>query len=185
MISLASGLPILQVGERGISEYSPEWLETSVRAAAERAGHDEWWFASDIVRSLFVYLRDRFNATVITVGELFEKLRLTLSALGFQDIAGQLRDQVPPFKISLIRMANEAAKGGSYELSFFQRLGRQVDEAVQTGATVVHATGIKAAVRKLRGARRWTTRCDVLQEEIMGFVRQRAKQREGITLHVV
>ncbi len=185
MISLASGLPLLQIGDRGVSEYSSEWLETSIRRAAEEAGHAEWWFAPDIVRSLFLYLKERFQSTVITVNQLFEKLRLTLTALGFQDIAKHLHDQVPPYKISLLQIASEASVSGSYELSFFQRLGASLDEAVVTGTDLIHAHGIKSAVRKLCGARRWGPSCERLQKEILAFMEERAGREASLTLRIV
>ena len=37
MIALASGLPLLQLGDRQIAGYSPEWLEHSIQQAAAQA----------------------------------------------------------------------------------------------------------------------------------------------------
>lgn len=184
MISIASGLPLLQVGDRGISEYSSEWLETSIRSAAEQAGHAEWWFATDVVRSLFLYLKERFHSNVITVNELFEKIRLTLEALGFQDIAIHLHDQVPPCRISLVQVAHEAWMSGSYELCFFQRLGTCLDEAVATGTDTIHLCGLKPATKKLRGAKRWSPACAQLHQEILVFIDRRARGKEALTLQV-
>jgi hypothetical protein len=184
MISFASGLPLLQVGDRGVSDYSSEWLETSVRAAAAEAGHDEWWFATDIVRSLFLYLKERFHASVITVNELFEKLRLTLVALGFNDIADHLHDEVPPVAISLVRLANEAMVSGAYEFRFFQRLEESLDSALGAETKVVQVQGLKTAVRRLCGAKRWSPACEKLHKEILTFMRSRVEGQPTLKLHV-
>jgi hypothetical protein len=184
MISLASGLPVLQIGDRGVSHYSSDWLETSIRSAAAEAGHEGWWFATDIVRSLFLYLRDRFQDTVITVNQLFDKLRLTLSALGFQDIATHLHDQVPPCQISLMQLASEAETNGFYELHFFRRLGESIDEAVATGTPLISTTGLRRAVRRLCGAKRWSPRCERLYQDTLTFIRNRTSAHEAVRVQI-
>ncbi len=184
MISFASGLPVLQVGDCGVSDYSSEWLETSIRSAAAEAGHGEWWFATDIVKSLFLYLKERFDSSVITVGELFEKLRLTLTALGFNDIASHLHDEIPPMAISLVRMANEASVSGGYELSFFRRLAESLDAAVGSETRVIHMRGLKPAVRRLCGAKRWSPSCEALHGEILTFVQRRMDGFSAVNLQI-
>ena len=184
MISLASGLPVLQIGDRCVSHYSSEWLETSIRSAAEEAGHEGWWFASDIVRSLFLYLRDCFQDTVITVNQLFEKLRLTLSALGFQDIATHLLDQVPPCRISLMQLATDAEMNGFYELHFFRKLGESLDEAIATGTHLVSTSGLRRAVRVLCGAKRWSPSCESLYQDTLTFIRDRTAAHDAVQVQI-
>ena len=178
MISLASGLPLLQIDDRCIAGYSPEWLEQSIQKAAAQAGHEKWWFASDIVKSLFLYLRERFEATVITLSELFGKLRATLEMLGFQDIAARLVDQVPPMRVSLTEIARKAS-AGTYELDFFRALAQLFSEAGKQDGGEVHADGLRDAVRLLCGTSRWSRRCEVLRQEIVTFV-QSQQSEQGI-----
>ena len=52
MIALPSSLPLLRVGRYELTTYGPEWVEDSIKDAARRAGHNEWWLACDITRSL-------------------------------------------------------------------------------------------------------------------------------------
>ncbi len=185
MIALASGLPVLQIGDCGIREYSAEWLEGSIRSAAKEAGHSEWWFAADIVKSLFLYLRERFTSGVITVNELFEKLRLTLGALGFQDIADHLHDEVPPCRIQLHHLALEASASGFYEWRFFTRLAEMLDEARRTSAEVIVATESENAVKVLLGAKRWTRACQRLHEEIVAFVQNHVREHHTLKLQLL
>ena len=184
MISLVSGLPILQVGDRGICDYSTAWLESSVRRAAREAGHADWWFAEDIVKSLFLYLEERYDGSVITVNQLFEKLRLTIAALGFDEIAKRLRDQVPPCRISLPQIASEASESGFYEWRFFERLGSRLDEAAGMGAEHICASGLKRAVRQLCGAKRWCRTCDHLHREIVAFIEGKLSGHERLTFQI-
>ncbi len=183
MISLASGLPLLQIDDRRIAGYSPEWLEQSIQKAAAQAGHEKWWFASDIVKSLFLYLRERFEATVITVNELFGKLRATLEILGFQDIAARLVDQTPPLRVSLTELAQKASVG-AYELDFFKALAQVLGDASKEEGSEVHAEGLRDAVRMLCGTSRWTRRCEVLRQEIVNFVQSRLSEQGISKVHL-
>lgn len=179
MISLASGLPLLQIDNRRIAGYSKEWLEQSVQEAAAQAGHEKWWFATDIVKSLFLYLRERFEATVITVTELFGKLRATLEVLGFQDIAERLEDQTPPLRVSLTEIAAKA-KAGAYELDFFKALTK----TLEGGGSEVYADGLQDAVRLLCGTKRWNRRCESLCQEIVTFLQSQVNQGGAVKVHV-
>lgn len=67
MIALPSNLPLLRVGRFELTAFEPEWLEESIKDAARKAGHDEWWFACDITRSLILFLRNKFAGTVVTL----------------------------------------------------------------------------------------------------------------------
>jgi hypothetical protein len=179
MISLASGLPLLQIDNHRIAGYSREWLEQSIQNAAAQAGHEKWWFATDIVKSLFLYLRERFEATVITVNELFGKLRATLEVLGFHDIAARLEDQTPPLRVSLTEIATKAT-AGAYELDFFKVLAKTLQDV----RTEVYADGLRDAVRVLCGTKRWNRRCDMLRQEIVNFLESQVSQEGTLKVHV-
>ncbi len=183
MISLASGLPLLQLGDQGVSDYSPQWLENSIQQAAAEAGHDKWWFATDIVKSLFLYLKERFQSSVITINELFGKIRHTLEALGFGDIASRLHDQMPPWRISLTKMAFDASQD-AYELHFFPRLKQQLDQAGQSGAELIYADGLRDAVKLLCSTNRWKPQCEKLRGEVLTFINDHLKSGQALRVRV-
>lgn len=182
MIAFASGLPLLKIGNQAIAEYSPQWLEDTIRRAANHAGHESWWFAQDIVRSVFIYLRERFHASVISIEELFEKVRRTLEMLGFHDIAEQLSDTPPPWLISLPQIVSEAS--GGYELRFFQLLRLRMEEALKAGATQIHFVGLRPAAKTLCGASKWRMDCDQICEEVKLIAERQLSENNRVELHI-
>ena len=176
MVALASNLPLLKVGDSERTDYDTRWLESHIRDAAQTAGHDGWWFAEDIARSVFVYLEKRFSATVITLEQIADKVRLILRGLAFEDIAKELTIKAPPFRIDLPALAMRAGSG--YELVFFQLLVREIEIAAQSGAEYVSVTGVKAATRTLCGTRRWHRGCTPVHRELNAFVEHQLKFHE-------
>ncbi len=126
MICLPSQLPLLRFGNFEVVQYDSRWLEDSIIAAAERAGHDDWWIAADIAKGIIEYLRQRFPANTITVEELYEKISRALAVLGWEDVAKELEVEPPPLRISLAEIAQEAGDG--FELAFFRLLRERLAE---------------------------------------------------------
>jgi hypothetical protein len=148
-------------------------LEDSIKAAAERAGHEDWWIAEDIARGIIEYLRQRYPGNTITVEELYEKISRALGVLGWDDVAAQLQVGPPPLRISLAEIAHEAGDG--FELVFFRLLRERLAETCVTGSQQVQCYGLKQGVKILHRARRWGTRCQQLAEEIADFLRAELK----------
>jgi hypothetical protein len=171
MIALASRLPLLRIGACDRSDYDPDWLEEQIRAAATSAGHERWWFAEDMARSVFVYLEDRFQDQVITLQQLSLKVKGVLEHLGFRDIAGELAIKPPPWTIDLAALALRA--GAGYELLFYKTLETELRLGIESKAELMSITGLRAAVKTLCGARRWQTRCEQTQRELAEFIKRR------------
>ncbi|MGI9239217.1 MAG: hypothetical protein ACR2RV_00360, partial [Verrucomicrobiales bacterium] len=173
MICLPSQLPLLRFGNFEVVQYDARWLEDSIMAAAERAGHEDWWIATDIAKGIIEYLRQRYPSNTISVEELYEKISRALDVLGWDDVAAELQVGPPPLRISLAEIAKEAGDG--FELAFFQLLRERLAETCVTGAQQVQCYGLKPGVKILRRARRWGGRCQILAEEIAEFLRAELK----------
>ena len=169
MICLPSQLPLLRFGNFEVVQYDSRWLEDSIIAAAERAGHEDWWIAADIAKGIIEYLRQRYPANTITVEELYEKISRALGVLGWSDVAAELQVGPPPLRISLAEIAREAGDG--FELAFFMLLRERLAETCVTGSQQVQCYGLKQGVKILKRARRWGARCQQLAEEIAEFLR--------------
>lgn len=139
-----------------------------IRQAAARAGLRDAWIADDIARGIVLYLKERFDHNSISIEEFFGKIEGTLRAIGFADVAGNLRKSAPPSEISLSRVAEEAGSG--YELLFFQLLNERLDEARRRGTTQVFCLELREAVTRLCAAKRWNQRCEELQSEILDYL---------------
>lgn len=171
MIALPSQLPLLRIGRFETTVLEPDWIETSIREAAAAAGNDEWWFASDIVRSLMIYLRDRFDGTAITLEELAAKVRLTLEKIGFSEIGNKMRLNPPRLTLSLHDLAREAGDG--FELRFFRLLESRLAEMALLGVKSVALTDSRDGVKCLCAAKNWSRACQDLEAEILAFLRGR------------
>ena len=61
---------------------------------------------------------------------------------------------------------------GSLELFFFPALRHELKTQLSQSPKVLRFRGLRGCVKQLTGARRWTSRCDQLQEQIVGFLRE-------------
>jgi hypothetical protein len=170
MISLPSRLPMLRIGAFQLMRYERSWLEQTIRNAAKRAGHDEWWFANDVARSVMLYLEDRFPENSITIEELTFKIRRVLGRIGFSDVAEAVELAPPAMEVSLHALALEAE--GS-ELGFFALLDSRLEELRGLGVREISLTQSRRSFKHLRAARHWCDRCRQLEEELLSFIRHR------------
>ncbi len=182
MIALPAQLPLLRVGRYEVTTYGQDWLEENIRDAARAAGQGDWWFTPDIVRSLMIYLRERFQGTTITLEELTEKIRTTLEKIGFQEIGERVALTPPALSLSLDDLAREAGEG--FELRFFQLLDARLLELAALGASDVALTASHDGVKRLCAAKYWTESCRNLEREIATFLHTRMASAEGCRIEL-
>lgn len=181
MIALPSNLPLLRVGRYELTAFEPAWVEESIKSAAREAGHDEWWFACDITRSLMLYLRHRYPGSAITLEEMNRRIRQLLSKVGFKDIGERLRLAPPLLQVSLHDLAIEAE---GFELRFFQLLDERLAELMHLGARRISLSHARLGVKTLQAARHWTARCDALEQDIVHFLRGRLVARPDCSVEL-
>jgi hypothetical protein len=174
MIALPSQLPLLRVGRYELTTYEAAWVEDSIKDAAREAGHDEWWFACDITRSLMMYLRNKFPGTAITIEEMNRRIRQILAKIGFQDIGDRVNLAPPLLHVSLHDLAMEAE---GYELRFFQLLEERLAELMELGVRRITLSHARRGVKTLRAVRNWGPKCDELKQDIVHFLRNRLLSR--------
>ena len=182
MIALPAQLPLLRVGRYEVTTYGQDWLEENIRDAARAAGQADWWFTPDIVRSLMIYLRERFPGSTITLDELTEKIRATLEKIGFTEIGDRVALTPPALSLSLDDLAREAGEG--FELRFFQLLDARLQELADLGAPAVSLTEAHDGVKRLCAAKYWTRTCRKLEQEIAIFLRNRMAGSEGCRIEL-
>ena len=182
MIALPAQLPLLRVGRYEVTTYGQDWLEENIRDAARAAGQADWWFTPDIVRSLMIYLRERFPGSTITLDELTAKIRTILDKIGFTDIGDRVALTPPALSLSLDDLAREAGEG--FELRFFQLLDARLQELASLGASDVALTASHDGVKRLCAAKYWTQSCRELEQEILTFLDTRMATAEGCRIEL-
>ena len=121
--------------------------------------------------SVFHYFKTELAREAVTVGEFSLALEKALRHLGYmihaQDPGGL------PGKISdtdLVRLAGES--GDSLELFFFPRLRAELRIQLRQSPRVVRFRGLRDCVKQIAGARRWSGRCEILEDQILSFLRE-------------
>lgn len=185
MIALPHALPFIRIGKASLALCQREWLTKTLTDAAN--GTDiPLWLAEDISKGVENFLANHYPGSVIDSEELFDKIDATLSKLGLDHVADRLDKTPPPVRISLSELARRAGNG--YELVFFTLLEEQVRSAASGGVPQVECYGLEKCVRQLSSARKWSRRCELLQNEITAFLEEERRQaqsaRPGLELSI-
>ena len=75
---------------------------------------------------------------------------------------------------------------GSLELFFYPALRSELRSQLRQSPKVLRFRGLRGCVKQLTGARRWSLRCDQLQEQIVSYLREcLSADREQATCSLV
>ncbi|MAB59708.1 MAG: hypothetical protein CMO46_04085 [Verrucomicrobiales bacterium] len=178
MVCQPNLLPLLKFGDYEVVSYEARWLSDEITKAANKAGHQDWFFAPDITRAVIEYLKNRFPKNTITIEELYNKIEMALAFMGCEDIARTLEIGPPPVRISLMDIAIEAGSG--FELEFFRILREKLIDTERSGTSQIMCFELRKAVKHLTGAGRWNSKCVELTEEINDYIiSELARNRSG------
>ena len=120
--------------------------------------------------SVFHYFKEELRRETVTVGEFAVALEKVLLGLGFVIRAGGIEARSPDASATdLGRLARESAD--SLELFFFPRLRNELRTQLRQAPRVLRFRGLRRCVKQLAGARRWSNRCERLQEQIVEYLR--------------
>ena len=120
--------------------------------------------------SVFHYFRTELERETVTVGEFAVALEKVLRRLGFVIHAGGIESRPPDAGATdLGRLARESAD--SLELFFYPRLRNELRTQLRQSPRVVRFRGLRGCVKQLAGARRWSHRCEKLQDQIVEYLR--------------
>ncbi|MBU6400702.1 MAG: hypothetical protein KGS61_10310, partial [Verrucomicrobia bacterium] len=120
-------------------------------------------------RAVLHYFRHDLARDWVSVAEFSAALERTLR--GLDPIATQVAPPAPArvADADLRRLACESGKG--CELVFFARLREALREHLRDSPQIVRFSGLRGCVKQLVGARRWTDRCQRLNDDIVDFLR--------------
>jgi hypothetical protein len=169
MIALHSDCLIFQLGNGESVPCSAEMITVEIVGEVHSALDPE--MLRHAAASVFHYFKVELERESVTVGEFSGALERVLGQLGYAIHAHHLGGA--PVEISdtdLIRLAHEA--GAGLELSFFPRLRNELRVQLRQSPRVVRFRGLRNCVKQLAGARRWSHRCEHLQDQIVGYLRQ-------------
>ncbi len=146
---------------------SGEWLDKeTVQHAAEAVLH---------------YFKSEKGQGVVSVAEFSEALERVLRGLGLEvhsaSVSGDVEtgsapqpvQPAPVIEADLSRFAGEAGEG--FELFFFPRLRDEVRQRLAAEPAVLRFVGLRNCVKQLTGAKRWSSQCQSLNDQIVDYLR--------------
>lgn len=168
MIALPSDLPLVTWQASRPVPLSPGWLTESIEFSLQGENLPHWQWTDDIVKAICLHLKEDYLGTEIHHSELVSIIRQSISALGYEDVAAKIQLTAPRVIIHL----PEIAQRNSIELMFFQELQHKLDEAFGFVVRGVKLEGIRDSVKTLHHTNRWKRNCQVLNDDIVQFVRK-------------
>ena len=115
------------------------------------------------------YFRTELERTVVTIGEFAETLAKVLRNLGL-DVSTLSSESTRRVVDSDLRPL-VIGRDGVCELVFFQMLRAELRNHLEAAPEVVRFNGLRCCVKQMIGARRWTPRCQQLNDQIVHYLR--------------
>ena len=168
MIALQSDCLIFQLNNGESVPCSPEMI--SVELIGDSGGHLDPEVLHHAAASVFHYFKKDLNRETVTVGEFAGALEKVLRNLGLTLHADEFAARSPEtIETDLGLFAHQS--GDSLELFFFPRLRDALRSQLRQSPRVVRFRGLRGCVKQLAGARRWSPRCQQIQDQIVEFLR--------------
>jgi hypothetical protein len=172
MIAFRDDLPLVQLANGQAVAFERSWLLRALADAARKAGYAQWWLAEHVAESVTTFLRDQRELNVLPVERLTKAVQSVLQVIGYSEVGRHFVAGRPTVEISLLELAQEA--GAGYELAFFDRLRRKLDQVIREQPEHFALSGLEACVKLLRHRKTWSRDCDALRTEIVSFAREQA-----------
>jgi len=120
-------------------------------------------------RAVLHYFKVEKGKTFVSVGEFSEALASVLRGFGLSVKQAAAETPRRITDSDLRKLACESGKG--FELAFFPKLRDELRQQLNQAPQIVRFTGLRSCVKQLSGARRWTGRCQRLNDQIVEFLR--------------
>ena len=106
----------------------------------------------------------------VSISDFSRVLGEVLGSLGF-DVRGEPEKARLEVCCDLREVANESGEGG-FELVFFSKLRAHFRTLIERGNGVVRFEGLRDCVKYLLRAKRWSNRCQELNDQIVLYLRE-------------
>jgi hypothetical protein len=118
--------------------------------------------------SVFHYFKNDLARETVTVGEFAGALEKVLRTLGFAIHTEKGGRETSEMDMRLLTL--EASE--NLELFFFPRLRDELRVQLKRSPRLLRFRGLRGCVKQLTRARRWSGRCEKLQEQIVEYLRE-------------
>jgi hypothetical protein len=169
MIALASDFLLFELTSGERLPFSAEMISVELMGDSTSALDPE--FVKHAAASVFHYFKHELRQDTVSVSEFAAALEKVLCGLGCTVCTAEPVEQsVEHVEADLARLAHES--DGGCELTFFPKLRGALRSQLKSSPRLVRFHGLRGCVKRLAGARRWSPRCESLQEQIVEYLRR-------------
>ncbi|MDB6019277.1 MAG: hypothetical protein JWR19_3766 [Pedosphaera sp.] len=169
MILLAEDCLVFRTAAGEGIPYSAEMI--SVELMGDTASMFDPEFIKNAAAAVFHYFREVLGQESVSVAEFSLALERVLRGFSLTPETPEPIDETAPIviKSDLCRLVSESGKG--CELFFFPRLRDELRAQLQQSPQMLCFQGLRRCVKQLTGARRWSSRCQTMQDQIVEYLR--------------
>ena len=121
-------------------------------------------------RAVLHFFKVEQGKMFVSVQEFSRTLATVLRGFGIS--VNSTEAAPPPRRISESDLGELAGESGkAFELAFFPRLRDELRQQLNRSPQIVRFNGLRGCVKQLAGARRWTGRCQYLNDQIVDYLR--------------
>ncbi len=168
MIALQSDCLIFQLNNGESIPCSAEMISIEIVGTADGLDLLDPKMLRHATASVFHYFKTELDRESVTVGEFAQALEKALHGLGLTLFGENQKSATPEADLALL--ARESAE--NLELFFFPRLRDELRTQLRHSPRVLRFRGLRGCVKQLAGARRWSLRCEKMEEQIVEYLRQ-------------
>ena len=143
----------------------------AVEIVDETDGELDSEMVKQAANAVYHYFKHELGRQTVTVGEFAKAMEKALD--GFEISIVSTKHARPVRSVAeadLWKIAQDS--GRAFELTFFPRLRDELKTQLIGAPNVVRFTGLRDCVKELTGAKRWSSRCTAMEEQIVGYVRE-------------
>jgi hypothetical protein len=121
--------------------------------------------------AVYHYFKHELGKQTVTVSEFAKAMEKALDGFEISIVSThRQRTAANVAEADLCKIARDS--GRAFELTFFPRLRDELKLQLLTSPNVVRFSGLRDCVKELTGAKRWSSRCAAMEEQIVGYVRE-------------
>lgn len=182
MITLAQDCLLFHLENGEQVPFSAEMI--SVELVGESSRWIDPEMAGHAAKAVFHYFKAELKRQSVTAAEFSSAMEKVLRGLKLSHV-DQPEEECRIIESDLWRLAREAAPG--CELVFFSRLRSELRQQLRERPRLLRFRGLRACVKEMARAQRWSTRCRKLEEQIVSYLREcaGAEIRQGDLAFIV
>ena len=162
--------------------------DVTVELLGDAANELEPHMVTEAAEAVLYHFKVDLGRASVSVGEFTMALEVILRGFGFKVMAttGDEEDEPDAAETNLHDLAHQAGEG--LEMVFFCTLRDQIHADLHGKPQLLRVKGLREAVRKLTGAKKWSPRCQKLNDQIVDYLRHIVSQHQQeakLTLMIV